>query len=185
MMNDNRSKIVDIAERMVRSGGYNGFSFREIAAEIGIKSSSVHYHFATKEVLALEVARRYTENFLNALGIAAPEGRTSEEQIQHYCHIFQLAFEESGRACLCGMLSNEVALLPESVREAVVDFVNANIAWLEIALGQKVERESKKVAKLIYCGLEGAMGAAALTHDKSWIEDVSKFTVRAIFDSLS
>jgi TetR/AcrR family transcriptional repressor of nem operon len=57
------SEIMDAAERRIRTSGYNGFSFRQIAADVGVKSSSVHHHFPTKPALAAAVARRYTDRF--------------------------------------------------------------------------------------------------------------------------
>jgi TetR/AcrR family transcriptional repressor of nem operon len=60
-MNDVANAVMDAAERRMRSGGFNGFSFREIAEDVGVKSSSVHYHFPTKERLAAAVVRRYTD----------------------------------------------------------------------------------------------------------------------------
>src|SRR5260370_42077550 len=54
-------EIMDGAERRMRIGGFNGFSFREIAADVGVKSSSVHYHFPTKGKLAAAVVHRYTD----------------------------------------------------------------------------------------------------------------------------
>jgi TetR/AcrR family transcriptional regulator, transcriptional repressor for nem operon len=60
-MSDVASAIMDAAERRMRGGGFNGFSFREIADDVGIKSSSVHYHFPTKEKLAAAVVHRYTD----------------------------------------------------------------------------------------------------------------------------
>lgn len=39
---------MDIAEAHIREVGYWGFSFRDLAANIGIKSASVHHHFPTK-----------------------------------------------------------------------------------------------------------------------------------------
>jgi TetR/AcrR family transcriptional repressor of nem operon len=45
----------------MRIGGFKGFSFRAIAADVGVKSASVHYHFPTKEKLAATVVRRYTD----------------------------------------------------------------------------------------------------------------------------
>ena len=179
-MSDNRTKIIEIAETMVRSGGYNGFSFREIAAQIGIKSSSVHYYFPTKEALALEVAERYTTDFFAALGDPNSANGATPEKLRHYCSVFQSAFESSGRACLCGMLSNEVALLPESVRLAVIEFVNANISWLKNTLSPATGDNKTSAAKTIYCGLEGALSAAALTKDASWIEDVASSTLASI-----
>jgi TetR/AcrR family transcriptional repressor of nem operon len=34
-------RLMDLAEAHIRSAGYAGFSFRDLAAEIGIKSASV------------------------------------------------------------------------------------------------------------------------------------------------
>src|SRR6202011_1309266 len=60
-MSEAAAEIMDAAERRMRIGGFNGFSFREIAADVGVKSSSVHYHFPTKEKLAAAVIHRYTD----------------------------------------------------------------------------------------------------------------------------
>ena len=60
-MTDIKTAIMDAAERRIQLGGFGGFSFREIAADVGIKSSSVHYHFPTKEDLAAAVLRRWAE----------------------------------------------------------------------------------------------------------------------------
>ena len=51
-----REALLKVAEDKVRKGGYNNFSFREIANEVGIKSASVHYHFKTKADLGAEPA---------------------------------------------------------------------------------------------------------------------------------
>jgi TetR/AcrR family transcriptional regulator, transcriptional repressor for nem operon len=58
-MNPSAKAIMDAAERHMRVAGLDGFSFRDIASEIGMKSSSVHYHFPTKESLVSAVVRRY------------------------------------------------------------------------------------------------------------------------------
>jgi TetR/AcrR family transcriptional repressor of nem operon len=42
-VSDVKTAIMDAAERRMQRGGFGGFSFREIAADVGIKSSSVHY----------------------------------------------------------------------------------------------------------------------------------------------
>ena len=67
-MENREQNILAAAEALVRERGYNGFSFREVAREVGIKSSSVHYHFPTKEDLGAAIAENYTENFLSKLG---------------------------------------------------------------------------------------------------------------------
>jgi TetR/AcrR family transcriptional repressor of nem operon len=58
---ETEGKILDLAESLIRKNGYNGVSFRDLASGIGVKSSSVHYYFPTKEDLGAKVARRYTD----------------------------------------------------------------------------------------------------------------------------
>lgn len=179
-MSDTRSKILSAAEQMVRSGGYNGFSFREIALSVGIKSASVHHHFPTKESLTLEVARQYEGNFFEALGEPSPAGVDVSTQLNRYCEVFKSAFESSGRACLCGILSNEAEQLPESVREVIIAFVQSNIAWLEESLSKAGGGDqAREKAEFIYCALEGAMGVAALQQDIGWIDRVTKVVCHA------
>jgi len=75
-MSEVATAIMDAAEKRIRIGGFGGFSFREIAADVGIKSSSVHYHFPTKEDLAAAVVRRYGEwasNFLDEMLASEPD----------------------------------------------------------------------------------------------------------------
>jgi TetR/AcrR family transcriptional regulator, transcriptional repressor for nem operon len=60
-MTEMATAIMDAAELRIRHGGFSGFSFRDLAADVGVKSSSVHYHFPTKEDLTAAVIHRYTD----------------------------------------------------------------------------------------------------------------------------
>ena len=48
MGSEKASKILLVACSVIMERGYNGFSFRDVAAEVGIKSATIHYHFPTK-----------------------------------------------------------------------------------------------------------------------------------------
>lgn len=176
-MSDTRTQILDIAERLIRTGGYNNCSFRDIAAEIGIKSASVHHHFATKEDLALVVAQRYSERFFLALGDPKSPPKPRKKQVERYCAVFQHAYANSGRACLCGVLVGEAGLLPERLQEELGKFIDGNVQWLEAALGSSgtIGKKSglRAHALHIYSALQGAMGVAALRKDEKWLKDVS------------
>jgi|SRR6516162_5011880 AcrR family transcriptional regulator len=50
---------MDLAEAHIRNARYGSLSFRDLAAEIAIKSASVHHHFPTKATMAAAVAPRY------------------------------------------------------------------------------------------------------------------------------
>ena len=68
-------RITAAAERGMREGGFHGFSFRDVAAAVGIKSASVHHHFPTKEDLGAAAARAYADRQMAALGDPAGSKR--------------------------------------------------------------------------------------------------------------
>src|ERR1700734_4047794 len=107
---------MDLAEAHMRNGGYGGFSFREIAAELGIKSASVHHHFPTKAKMAAAVARRYADRFF--ANVAHQPNETAEDAIAAYRSTFKGALDKDGLMCLFGVLGAEAGgLLPEVANE--------------------------------------------------------------------
>ncbi len=150
-------RILDAAEARVRCSGFNGFSFRDVAEDIGIKSASVHYHFPDKAALGEALALRYADRFMEALG--DPGDGSPESRFAHYRGLFRKALVKDGLMCLCGMLGAETAGLPEPVAHATAAFFRRNIAWLVAVLARagvpEAERESR-AARMIAL-LEGAM----------------------------
>ena len=120
MGSDKELAILEATEEMVRQGGYHNFSFRNIATVVGIKSSSVHYHFATKEDLGAAVAKYYTEQFMSALGEVT--GLAGKNPILHYASLFRKALQHDKGMCLCGMLGAEMGALPDQVKLEVQVF---------------------------------------------------------------
>ncbi|MEM1277738.1 MAG: TetR/AcrR family transcriptional regulator [Pseudomonadota bacterium] len=121
MAQSTSERILDAAESRLRRGGYNGFSFRDLAEDIGIKSASVHHHFPTKEALAIKLAERYTAQFLEALK-TAPKGRA---RVAVYRALFRASLEDDGKMCLCGMLGAEISALPPGVIDKTRAFFEA------------------------------------------------------------
>lgn len=75
-MSETAERLMDLGRGTYPHAGYGGFSFRDLAAEISIKSASVHHHFPTKATMTAAVARRYGDRFLaESLGarMRAPE----------------------------------------------------------------------------------------------------------------
>lgn len=172
-MHDKRSLIMETATWMIQSGGYNAFSFREIADRIGIKSSSVHHYFRRKEDLAVAVASQYTEDFFKALGSPDNPDADSTIKVRHYCDTYIKSFKKSGKACLCGILSHESPALPRSVVQEITKFTEANIRWLGTALVSRGSPDdTSRSATFIYCALQGAMALATLKNNVSYLRKV-------------
>ena len=155
--------ILDVAERLAQTRGYNGFSYADIAAELGVTKASLHYHFPTKASLGEALVARYAERFARALeGIDARVAPASAK-LAAYAKLYADVLRE-GRMCLCGMLAAEHETLSTPIREAVVSFLDDNEAWLEGVLVQGREdgslhfgRSPEDTARSVISGLEGAM----------------------------
>lgn len=157
---DMREAIMAAARAAVQARGYNALSFRDLAAEVGIKSASVHYHFPTKGDLAVALARRYTEEgeaFLAEIIGASSDASWCMDQ---YTKIFRSALVNENRMCLCGIMSAELDNLPESVRAEVDRFTEMNVAWLGRVLSLARPGAATDVvdehAMAIFSAIEGA-----------------------------
>ncbi|WDE08860.1 TetR/AcrR family transcriptional regulator [Thalassomonas viridans] len=155
-----RDEILKVAESRVRTGGYNNVSHREIAAEVGIKSASVHYHFKTKEDLGAELAHQYTNSFLNTLGEPGDIISRSENPITKYIELFRAALIKDKKMCLCGLLGAESDCLPDKVRFEIKRFFELNIEWLKqsyVLMNPQSSGEAKVKAIKLISMLEGAL----------------------------
>jgi TetR/AcrR family transcriptional repressor of nem operon len=118
-MSDVKTAIMDAAERRMQQGGFGGFSFREIAADVGIKSSSVHYHFPTKEDLAAAVIHRWAEYTSELID---KELEKDPDPIRVWTKAFRgTAFSEA-HMCPCTVLAAASQGLPEQVAKEVKGF---------------------------------------------------------------
>jgi TetR/AcrR family transcriptional repressor of nem operon len=159
-MSDKRTEILDAAEARIRSAGYSGFSFRELAADVGVKSSSIHYYFPTKEDLGVEVARRYSDRFFE--GIEQGSG----ERASRLAAAFEKAIQGDGKMCLCGALGAASTSLPEPVAKEAVAFFERALAFL---VGRErstaAPRKDREWAFQVLAMLEGGMMLALAMDD--------------------
>lgn len=156
--------IMDAAERRIRVGGYGGFSFRDVASDIGVKSASVHYHFPTKDDLAAAVARRYTDRFTQAVADEIAAGTGVQDA---WRDVFRRSLAEDGRMCLCGILGAGAHGLSEQVAAEVRRFFRSGLEGLEAGgLG-------KEEALRFLAMLEGSMLVASVLGDQALFDAAS------------
>lgn len=162
MGNEKASEILLVARRIMMERGYNGFSFRDVAAEVGIKSASIHYHFPTKADLAEAAAKDYREWCLQVLvDLSAPD---APGLLSAYGDLFVAMLNVKGSVCLGGVLATDTATLPPSVKAEVERFFLGHHEWLSSVLqrGQKNGEIRPDVdpiafAKTFVASVQGAM----------------------------
>ncbi len=155
--------ILDIAERLVQRRGYNGFSYADVAAELGITKASLHYHFPGKAELGESLIVRYADRFAKALNDIDAGAAPAGDKLRAYCGLYRNVLTEQ-RMCLCGMLAAEYETLPDRMRQAVIGFLDDNQAWLAALLEEgraagslSFSGDSDQAARSILAALEGAM----------------------------
>ncbi|WP_199540658.1 TetR/AcrR family transcriptional regulator [Paraburkholderia kururiensis] len=173
-----RDQVLQHAQSLLMTRGYNGFSYRDLADLVGVKTSSIHYYFPTKEDLVLEAVNVYSLEVLSALrGI--DEALPPEKKLERYAKQFGLVMGNGDQICLCGMLAADIESLPDNVRQAVQAFFKTNEAWLAGVLAEgeargtlRVNGKVESAARALYASFQGSVLASRLFHSKARLDDV-------------
>lgn len=157
------ARVLDIAEGLLQVQGYNGFSYGDVAQELGITRAALHYHYKGKAELGEALVVRYADRFVAALADLDATAPDAVAKLTGYVELYAAVLERQ-RMCLCGMLAAEYPTLPMPMQAAVVGFFDHNEAWLEAVLEQGRDEGSLEftgpaagTARMIVSGLEGAM----------------------------
>jgi TetR/AcrR family transcriptional repressor of nem operon len=160
---DTAQRILDVAERLVQSRGFNGISYANVAAELSITKASLHYHFPGKAELGEALIVRYAARFADALEEIDSRSCDARAKLDAYAGLYADVLRGK-RMCLCGILAAEYETLPPPMRAAVLRFFDDNEMWLTGVLAQghsdetlAFEGSPRDVAQTILSGLEGAM----------------------------
>lgn len=156
-------RILDIAERLVQTRGFNSFSYADIAGELGITKASLHYHFPGKAELGQALIARYAARFAEALDRIDSDGSDARAKLEAYAGLYADVLR-GDRMCMCGILAAEYQTLPEPMREAVIRFFDDNRHWLAHVLEEgradktlSFTGSREDLAQGILSTLEGAM----------------------------
>jgi TetR/AcrR family transcriptional regulator, transcriptional repressor for nem operon len=176
---DTADRVLDLAERLVQTRGFNGFSYADIAGELGVTKASLHYHFPTKAELGRRLIDRYGEAFAQALADIDASSTDARVKLRRYASLYARVLRDD-RMCLCGMMAADYATLPEPMRSEVTHFFEANEQWLASVLEEgrangdlRFSGAPLDVARLLVGSLEGAMLVARSFGDVSRFESTS------------
>jgi TetR/AcrR family transcriptional regulator, transcriptional repressor for nem operon len=159
MSDSSREKIMDTATRLAQAHGYGGLSIRDLAAAVGIKASSIYYHFPGKAELAAAVAHRYWEHSVSALDKIWNTYPDPLERLRRYPETFRWALEGDNRMCMASFMGAEYDDLPDMVKNEVHVFSDVNVAWLKKALivaEAVMEDQAEARAYAIFAAVAGA-----------------------------
>jgi TetR/AcrR family transcriptional regulator, transcriptional repressor for nem operon len=160
-MSDKRSELEALALAKVQHSGLRDLSFRALADEVGVKSSSVHYYFPEKGDLTAALISNYSTNFMQRLQQVSDSKGALRSKLMAFVDLFEEA-AANDKLCLCGMLAAELSALDNPCRSLLQLFFKNSEAWLVAVLkAHKAEVASSlpatKLAAVMMSGLEGAL----------------------------
>lgn len=168
MTGSTSDEILRCARSLLIQGGYNGFSYADIAKVVGIRNASIHHHFPSKSDLVRTLVARYREEA--EAGIAALEQRVPDpaRQLQAYIGYWEACIADSSAPfCLCALLASQIPVLPQDVTLEVRTHFRALSAWLASVLERGAAQgdlrftgAARAEAEAFMAGVHGAMLSA-------------------------
>lgn len=158
-----RDQLLAHAEKLIRTRGCNGFSYRDLAEHVGVKTSSIHYYFPGKDDLLYEAVEAYSARALASVR-SIDTAQPAHAQLDAYLTMMESKACGHGELCLGGMLAAEMMSLPDRVRGALQGFFRAHEAWLTRVLAQGAEEGTLKFSgtaeaagRAVFATVQGCM----------------------------
>jgi TetR/AcrR family transcriptional repressor of nem operon len=173
-------KILDVAEELAQTRGFNGFSYADIAERLFVTKASLHYHFPSKAELGRALIVRYRSTFARALQAIDLDASDVPEKLRRYVGLYESVMLHD-RMCLCGMFAAEYATLPPPMQDELREFFDANEDWLTSVLenGRRAgllefHQPAQERARVLVGALEGAMLVARTYGDAARFRAVAQ-----------
>ncbi len=177
-MSDTKSKILDVAERLTQTHGFNGFSYIDLANEVGIKTSSIHYHFKHKDDLAAALVERVHVRHTAGFRAMEANNETTEARLQAVIAYFQ-DYIANGKYCLCGMIAVELQSVSARVAKLVQAYFRDFLAWLSRQFRLAGKEDAEHLAVGFLSALEGSLLLVRLNGDPNIISNALRGYVAA------
>lgn len=179
-MADTRSNIIVLAEKLIRTKGYNGFSYKDISSVLKIKNAAIHYHFPSKTDLGTAVIQRNREEFRQLVDQMNTKMDVNEK-LNKFIAIYTKS-HKNGLVCFMGALGPSFDHLSTEMQHEL------KLAGLEIRKGLKdILDEGKKSAQFTFQGSSQAQAdtiiaslLASLILNKVTGENILKNTIEQI-----
>ena len=163
-MSDTRTRILDLANQLTQSRGFNGFSYLDLAAEIGIKNSSIHYYFKAKSDLALAMVERHREATAESFARLDHQIKSPQERLAAVIRYFEADLHD-GKICLCGMMAAEFQSISVDVRRELVHYFRGFQDWLSKQFSEMGYSNPPLAALQFLSALEGSLLLARIQGD--------------------
>lgn len=181
-MSGTREKIIELGENLIRTKGYNAFSYQDISTELGIKNAAVHYYFPLKENLGASIVKTNIQRFEEMIDNMHNRGFDEWQQLDAFIKIYVKSHREQ-KICIVGSLGTDYNSLSETTRSELIRMTDIILNWLSNLLStgrQKniftFQEEPQIKASIILTNLIAGLQLARI---------LNKFDFKAVYQSIT
>ena|SRR6478736_2932479 len=175
---ETRQRILDSAQRLTQTRSFHGFSFQDIADEVGVRKASLYHHFDSKDAVAVAMLKRAAD-WVRA-ELTKTEGREPKERLEAYFDVFRQIYGKGKRMCPGGSFAAVFDAVSSPVQTAVHRFAKMHVDWLEDVVRDGVEQgqftvgdqRPRDVAAQIAAAVQGALLVGRLSSDRHVLDVV-------------
>lgn len=167
-----RDTLIDLGEAAIRSFGYGGFSYADLARDAGIKKASIHHHFPAKADLGEAILGRYGERLEQSLTAISDSSATGAEALTRAIGVYRDAMGDGSTLCLCAALAGDGEKLNNAMQgrlaaanAMVIDWIDATLARGAADGSLSASAASPDAAKAALAQLQGAQMIARAGRD--------------------
>ena len=125
-----KTALLTAAETACRARGYDGFSYADLAKEVGIRKPSIHHHFPTKADLIEALLQYYSEKIFAQLNAITERDEVASAQLDQYLTLYRESLAQGTQLCLCVALSLSHDRLSPTALDALNGFHARSVKWL-------------------------------------------------------
>ena len=182
--------ILAAARPLIVAGGYNGFSYADIAEIVGIRKASIHHHFPSKVDLVRTLVLRYREDARAGFVALERTAKDPGEQLSNYIAYWEKCIvDASAPFCICALLASELPALPAAVAKEVRLHFETLSEWLASAFERgaksgifQLQSAPQTEAEAFMAAVHGAM-LSARVHGNPKLFGMITASVRARLSS--
>jgi TetR/AcrR family transcriptional repressor of nem operon len=175
---ETKAQAIEIAKNHLQLRGYNGFSFQDIADELGIRKASLHYYFASKEDLGLALIEDYTQSFQDWSEMH--EDREPVEKIKKFIDMYNIFSQDGLKVCPGGVFCIDYNTLPPKLKKTVCQLQEQIQDWLTKVVAEGIKSKAlkanlkpKETATLIHATTQGALQIARMQNNPKAMKSTS------------
>ena len=157
-----REEILSVARNLIQTRSYLGFSFQDVADQVGIRKPSLYHHFPTKEALGVEVLHEAADAFRRWAATTSP---TAGRKLSAYFDLYRWDLRAGLAMCPAGALAPGWDCIEPKLRSAVRSLRDEQVQWLSrvFSADPRNRRRAGELAAFVFAACQGALLSARMT----------------------